>query len=269
MLSSLSLGSPARAQGEPEPPGYREIVREALSEYQAKNFPEARALFEEAHRLYPNARTLRGLGMTSFELRQYVESVDFLEQALASTVKPLEGPLRAETERLLSRARRFVGKLSLSVEPATTEVLLDGHHVDYKAGVPLLLEMGDHTLTFQAPGYVPETRSLTVRGRESETWTVTLAPVPLPEPVAAAPAPGPVVQETVDRAERVDHGERPSKPPLYKNPWLWTAVGVVVVGAAVAASVLATRAPPGVKPVTITSNTPQNGGVFTALGSRP
>ena len=27
------------------------------------------------------------------------------------------------------------------------------------------------------------------------------------------------------------------KKPLYKNPWLWTAVGVVVVGAAVGAGV--------------------------------
>jgi tetratricopeptide (TPR) repeat protein len=79
------------------------------------------------------------------------------------------------------------------------------------------------------------------------------APVspPAPAPVAApgiarvqAPAPGPqrALQAApssiaVQPLQQRDDTAR----PLYKNPWLWTAVGVVVVGGVVAGAVLATR----------------------------
>ncbi len=258
----------AQAEADTEPPGYRETVREALSEYHAKNFPEARALFEQAHQLFPNSRTLRGLGMTAFELRSYRESIGFLEQALTSQVKPLEGSLRAETERLLSRAQRFVGKLNLSLDPPNADVLVDGDRVQYKPGTALVLEIGDHSLTFQASGYLPETRSLKVRGRDSETWSVVLAPVPLPEPVVAAPPPPEIAPVAAERADFFDQrGEQPTPTPVYKNPWLWTGVGVVVVGVIVTATVLATR-DKGIAPIESSNHTP-NGGVISALGRRP
>jgi hypothetical protein len=66
----------------------------------------AREELRRAHAIFPNARTLRGLGMVEFELRSYVQSVQLLEQALAASVKPLDGKLRTDTEALLARAQR-------------------------------------------------------------------------------------------------------------------------------------------------------------------
>jgi tetratricopeptide (TPR) repeat protein len=259
---------PARAADpSAEPAAYRGVVREALAEYTAKNFPEARALFAEAHRLYPNARTLRGLGMTAFELRSYRESIAYLNEALASSVKPLDAALRAETERLLTRAERFVGKLNLAVNPASAEVLLDGNPVKNVEGTPLLLEVGEHSLEFRAEGYAPETRSLYVKGHEIETWSVVLNK--LPAPVVPAPA------EVAERAEHESAGpqyldphgndDRRSKQPLYKNPWLWTGVGAAVVAIVVTSVVLATRENE-VARAEIGDNTPARG-VFRALES--
>lgn len=267
----------ALAQSDEEPAAYRSTVREALSEYHAKNFPEARALFEEAHRLYPNARTLRGLGMTAFELRSYRESASFLKDALESQVKPLEGNLRIETERLLTRAERFVGKLTLEVTPRDASVLIDGHSVAHDPGVPVMLDVGDHNFEFQAEGYLPESRSLYVKGRENETWTVVLNKVPVAAPVAA-PAPSvPTPEETARAADDGPHGtrfveldarERRHDRPLYKNGWLWAGVAVVVVAAVVAPVVLATRSDKLSAAQVNTANTPP-GGVFSALEGQP
>lgn len=273
-FTQVSVGS-AQAQEPIEPPAYRGVVREALSEYTAKNFPEARALFAEAHRLYPNARTLRGLGMTAFELRSYRESIAYLSEALASQVKPLDGSLRAETERLLARAERFVGKLNLEVNPASAEVLLDGNLIQVAAGTPLLLEVGEHALEFRADGYTSETRSLYVKGHEVETWTVVLnkpaAPVVV---VPLVPAP----EEVAERAEEQPPGpryfspgrneDRPTKQPVYKSPWLWTGIGVAVVAIVVTSVVLATRDDKIARADISETNTPERG-VFSALEGTP
>lgn len=268
-----ALGQEARDPGEPA--AYRSTVREALSEYHAKNFPEARALFEEAHRLYPNARTLRGLGMTAFELRSYRESVSFLKGALDSQTKPLDGNLRIETERLLTRAERFVGKLTIQVTPADANVTIDGHPVVVSPDSSVVLDVGEHSFEFHAEGYLAESRTLYVKGRDAETWTVVLNKVPAP--VVAAPV-APTPEEVAREAEPEQaHGtrfvnleahERRSDRPLYKNGWLWTGVAVVVVAAVVVPVVLATRDDKLSAPQVNSDNTPP-GGVFSALEGRP
>src|SRR5688572_7254192 len=61
-----------------ENPDYKRAVEEALKEYGLGHFEEARSLFRRAHGIYPNARTLRGLGMVEFELRHYVRASQLL-----------------------------------------------------------------------------------------------------------------------------------------------------------------------------------------------
>jgi tetratricopeptide (TPR) repeat protein len=201
-----------------EPAGYTQLMDEAVSEYELRHFAEARALFARGAALYPNARAWRGLGMAEFELRDYTDALGSLEQALSSDVKRLEGPLREETEQLLERARRFVGRVVLTLEPPSTQVILDGG----PAANPrdLLLEVGDHTLELRAEGYIPERRVLKVRGGELESLRVALAR----PTVAVSLAPSPVQ-------------DAPPSRPLYKNPWLWTGVGVAVAAVAVGLAV--------------------------------
>ena len=105
---------------------YHELIGEAVREFDGGNFEEARSLFARAHRLLPNARTHRGLGYTEFELRNYGECIKQLSAALASDVKPLTEHLRQETGKVLARARRFVGRVILEVEPKPTQILTTG-----------------------------------------------------------------------------------------------------------------------------------------------
>jgi hypothetical protein len=227
LFATLSLyfrAAPGQAQAlTAEPAGYKQLMDEAVAEYELRHFAEARALFARGASLFPNARAFRGVGMAEFELRDYADSVDSLERALASDVRPLEGPLRGETEQLLERARRFVGRILFTLEPAETRVLVDNVPVTLGTQRDLRLTVGDHNLELRAEGYLAERRTLKVRGGELDSLHVALTRVDTPAlgPLVLAPAAAPVPHDTGSE-----------RRPLYKNPWLWTGVGVAVAALA-------------------------------------
>jgi hypothetical protein len=195
---------------------YSEAIDEAVSEYEAGHFPESRALFQRAHSLMPNARTLRGLGMVEFELRSYGASVRFLELALAAPVKRLDGELRSETEHLLARALAFVGHFTLALQPANATLAVDGSPAELDAHGTLVLAVGDHTLDASAPGYASEHRTLRVTGGERQPLQIAL---PAQHALTATP---------LGAARPIEHDSS-----LFSSPWLWVAIGAVVVGAGV------------------------------------
>jgi hypothetical protein len=203
------------------PPGYEQTVDLAFNEFELGNYPEARARFLEAHKLLPNARTFRALGMVEYELRNYGDAIEQLRQALDSKVRPLEGSSRGETAALLARAKGYVARISLEVNPGVATVVVDGMPMQIAPGGALLLQVGDHNLEFRAPGRLAETRRLKIKGGEEETLKVVLPPA--------------MEASTPPRAER---------KPMIKNPWLWTAVGVVVAGAAAGTAIALTRGDP-------------------------
>jgi tetratricopeptide (TPR) repeat protein len=205
-----------------EPAGYADMVSEAVREYEAHNFEEARALLTRAHGLYPNARTHRGLGLAEFELRNYGEAISHLEAALASSVKPLSSKLRADTEHMLERAKGFVARVHLDAKPSVTRVVVDGTVVELSSGQPLILQVGDHVLELNAPGFVAEKRVLSVKGGEERVLTVVLALTPQPKPTFRVGMP---------MANTSPADKKPQRH-WYKNPWLWTGVGVAIAGAA-------------------------------------
>ncbi len=159
-----------------EPTGYRELIAEALAEYQARHFEEARALFKRAHVLLPNARTMRGQGMAEFELRNYGSAVQSFEAALTSQVRPLDPVLREETEQLLERARRFVARVRLELKPGSASVVVDGVLMHVEPGAVLLLSIGNHSVEIRADAYRPTQRTLSVQGGEEQVLEVVLVP---------------------------------------------------------------------------------------------
>jgi len=233
---ALSLGcfggASVHAQTTPsgDPPlEYRPLIDEAVREYEARHFEEARSLFARAVAVQASARAYRGLGMAEFELRNYLDSADSLEKSLSTKIRPIEGELRAETERLLTRARSFLARFVVVVQPREAAVLLDGNPANLSQVGELLVPVGDHQLEFRAEGFVSERQVRKINGGEQEQLVVLLKPVPTAaQAAAAAPTDRHVSGPSLPPEER-----EPGRPPLYKNPWLWTAVGVVVVGAAV------------------------------------
>lgn len=185
LVAVLAGSAPAEAQTFPQ--SYRRLIREAVGEFDGGNWAEARALFVRAHELEPSARTLRGIGMCSFELREYEDAIRYLEEALESGERPLTRRQREETELLLVRARSFIGHFVVNTVPAEAQLLVDGAPPALNENGQIVLPLGEHTFDASLEGYRSEHREVRVRGGESLEVTLTLDL--LPPPVADALVP--------------------------------------------------------------------------------
>jgi hypothetical protein len=184
-----SSGSPARAQEDAGSSEYRALIDQALSEFGHKNWPEARVLFKRAHELNPNARTLRGMGMVSYEMRDYVNAVLQLSAALEEKRQSLTEAQRKEVEQLLARSRTFVGAYALTVQPEQATVKLDGAAPVRDGAGRMLVPFGEHTLHASAPDYLDENTKLTVQGGEQSELHVVLRKPPVAAAATRSPEP--------------------------------------------------------------------------------
>lgn len=167
LLALSLLPGPLFAQGAPSRAAqaqYRELIAKGLQEYQLGHWSEARVFFTDAHTLWPNARTFRGLGMTCYEARSYVEAIDFLEQALVNQTQPLTPKLAEEAKGILDQARRFVSEVKLELEPANATVMLDDKPLVRREHGEILVDPGEHQLDVSAPGYRSMQRTLIAQG---------------------------------------------------------------------------------------------------------
>src|SRR5262249_45209676 len=141
------------------------------------------------------ARTLRGLALTAYELRDYVESLEFAERALASSVRPLTPQMRAEVQQTRDAARRFVARVKLAVEPESAAGRVEGRVATRDGEGRLLLNPGSHALSAQAPGLESIERALEAQsGDELQLELVLRAPQPdtaQPAALVATSAPPP------------------------------------------------------------------------------
>lgn len=202
VLSGGLLAATASAQGATAPAlnsaeeaQYQASIGEAVAEFAAGHWAEARSLFTDAHRIYPNARTLRGLGMTAFELRNYVEATQMLAQSLRSQVNPLTPEQRAKTQALVSRTRSFIGVFTIEA-PEGVAIRVDGEAPAYEEAGRLMLNPGKRTLTPIYPEGTGAPRVVDVRGGEDGTVVLeafaeqagpTPAQPPVPVPLATEP----------------------------------------------------------------------------------
>ena len=234
----------AQAEAEAQSSEYRELIDQALSEFKHKNWPEARVLFRRANDLSPSARTQRGIGMVSYEMRDYVNAVTALSSALVDQRQALTDSQRKECEHLLTRSRTFVGAYALKLEPSEAEVSLDGAQLVRDTEGHVLVPFGEHTLRATAPGFQDSISKLVVQGGEQGELRVVLY---RPETERAANAAGggsveKVVQSQSStpasgaRREPVG-GQHPQRFIGHGIRYGWVALGAsAAFGAAAAAS---------------------------------
>ena len=191
VLSFMLAGSADFAQAEESSTDadarYRSALKEALAEYDASHFEEARILFRRAHDINPNARTLRSIGMASFELRDYVSAMRALSAALVETRKPLSLDQRTHAQGLLERSRMYVDIYTLKISPADARVLIDGRAPDSEPDGTVLLGFGSHNLEVSKPGFELRALVVDVHGGERKDLAVTLERNPAPGVRPGAP----------------------------------------------------------------------------------
>jgi hypothetical protein len=243
LACSLTCAVPhARAQQTapahpPESPEYRRTIDDAVTEFRAGHWEEARALFARAHELEPSARTLRGLGMTAFELRMYVQSMRELDGALRETRKPLDGGMRAAAEALIAKARGFVARVEIVPSPKEASLIVDGRHAQLDTDGRISLDAGLHVVSASADGYKPASLRFAVEGGRDQVLQLPLEPLlPL---TAAVPAIDPTrphqpATQPEPEAQPVTPPPVPSAPPPAKpSPLIGTLAWVTLGGAVV------------------------------------
>jgi hypothetical protein len=184
VFAQLSLPQSAAAQArgggsDRDAPGendeYRSVIEEALAEYNRGNWEEAAALFDRAHRLNPSARTLRGMGLTAYEARRYVDALRYLTDALSETRRPLTQAQREEVSSTLDRARRFVAHLRLKVGPAEAKVTINGRPAEPDSKGDVTTDPGLLDVEITADGYESALRRVRLTAGGQEELTVQLS----------------------------------------------------------------------------------------------
>ncbi len=176
LVLELGLVASAGAQGEDDTE-YKKLVQEALFEYKSGRWDEARALFEQAHTLNPNARTLRGIGMAAYEGRRYATAIRAFEEALEDERRPLTAEQRTEIRRWVKNAYRFVARYRVALEPAHATLQVDGNSVDLGRDGTLLLDAGRHEIVAMLDGHETVTRQAVASGGKRGKIHITLTPL--------------------------------------------------------------------------------------------
>lgn len=176
LLAMVLAPCSAHAQADDEAEAYQALIDEAVVEFRDQRFAEARALLWRAHHLSPSARTWRGIGVASFELRDYAIAHRALSAALADERRPLTEEQRAEVEALLERTRRFLGAYRPVVRPPSAELFVGGQPAELEEDGRLLLPLGTHAVTARARGYRDASQTLLVQGGEDAELVLALEP---------------------------------------------------------------------------------------------
>jgi hypothetical protein len=186
-LASLVLGASlahAQAVPPPSPPAPPDVPDSSTIEarrhfksgtklYRDGNYGGALAEFEEAYRLKPGAGSLQNVALSQKGLFRYSEAATTLEQLLAKHSSELSDGERRAVSDALTELKGLIASIKLRVQPEAARVLLDGRPLsrsDWAA--PIVLNVGEHTLTADAPGYTSERRLLRVAGGQRDVPVV-------------------------------------------------------------------------------------------------
>lgn len=233
VTSALLLSPHAAAQGDPVAQG-KARFNNAVALFREGDYRAALVEFRRAYELSHNYRVLYNIGQAEFELQDYAGALRSFQRYLAEGGPEVEADRRAAVEADIKRLSARVARLTLKVNVAGAEVLVD----DVPAGTsplkePLMVSAGRRKITVSRGDVPTFTRVLDLAGGDTTTLTVDLA---LP---AAAPAPS-----GAPLASSSSSIPAPPPPPPPSRTGFWvslTATSVLAIGATTT-GILALRA---------------------------
>jgi hypothetical protein len=228
---------------------YDKLLDRAVEAFEAQDYVRSRDLFEQAYAIRPNARVLRGLGISALHLEHFNVAKHELTEALRDQKQPLTANQRDGVKELLSWMQLNLGTLQLRLQPADAYVTLDDEPVEE---AELVLKPGGHRISARLDGFATQAHEVDIGAGQTKTLDVTLLPsarestetpaVSAAEAAAAAPvAETAATQSLLTQPGQGARDEDSSS--VLSRWWFWTAVGVVVAGG-VATAVLVTSSSP-------------------------
>lgn len=221
------------AQADDAPPTAQQLFERGVEQTKAEQWADAQASFEKSLALEARAATYLNLAIVRYRLGEYVAALTALEAFERDA--GMQEDVRKRAQWLRDKLAQQVVRFQLHIDPSDAVIEIDGQ-AQSGAGAdrPLWLTPGQHEVRASAPGYVGESMRIVATAGAATTASIELkvAVTSIPATLAEDPNPGntPMSAPPSDAA--------PPARPLWKNPWLWTAIGVVVVGGAVTAGLL-------------------------------
>ncbi len=229
LLGCFALASSRLAAQEPDvetaEQRYDRSLSRALSAHASGDHLTAETAIREAHALAPNARTLRGLGVILYAQGRYLEAVEPLEAARTHQVKPLSPELLASVDELLERVWQRIGRLTLQIEPARSQLSVDGAPPVVHGEREILLSAGDHRVRITAHGREPYQLALRTQPGSHDSLHVVLAPELAVHPEPAQSAVAALAGTGTARADR-------RWSPLLRNSLFVASAAVAAAGLA-------------------------------------
>ncbi len=215
---------------------------EALAEYAEGRWLEARALFERVYAQRPSGEVLFLMGVSSYELREYLAAVSYYRRALVETSRPLSTARRTTAQENLDRTLRFVGVITLRVSPSDAEVRITGVSATTRDGDRVEVEAGNYRVVATAAGHRDDEVAITIRAGETREVGISLRPITTPE-VVAQPDPAPLPARTTTANPVVPRADSTTSLPAEEQPSQssglgasLTAVGAVLVAGGIGSS---------------------------------
>jgi hypothetical protein len=175
---------PAPAPTDPDPAraateAARAHFKTGIKLYRDGNYPGALAEFEAAYERKPGPGSLQNVALCQKALFRYGEAADTLTRLLERHAGELSPAERTAAELARDELTGLVGSFRLRVTPPDARVTLDGQPL---SGTERLsarrVNVGEHTLVVEAPGYARAVRTFRVAGgKEDLPVDVTLEPV--------------------------------------------------------------------------------------------
>lgn len=192
VCAALSVSRAAFAQSADEREATA-VAQQGLVARREGRDADALAAFERSLSIVERASVRAQLGFAQQALGRWVDAERTLERA-SQLDDPWVRRYRATIDRSLADVRAHLGSLSISVEPAPSEVLVDGVALVSNTGAPIRVAIGTVTVTARREGYFPIERTVTIRAGETATETIVLRA----RPVETVEAPR-VIERRVER----------------------------------------------------------------------
>jgi hypothetical protein len=146
--------------------------------YRDANYKGALAEFEAAYRDKPGPGSLQNVALSLKALFRYAEAAGALRLLLSKHGEELSAPEREAMEKTVLEFEGLVGKLELQLEPAEAELSIDGRAIPREERAhAILLNVGEHTLLAEAPGFARHTQVVRVASQQELRVALRLKPV--------------------------------------------------------------------------------------------
>jgi hypothetical protein len=226
---TITVATGQTAQVSPDQ-GAQQAFRAGVDAARQERWEEARVLFEKAYALSPRPVVLINLGGAQARTGRLTDAAKSYRRILAHPASPETASIRKAAAEVLPALEARIPRIRLRPTGLTPSdvIEIDGQTVPIEAmgggGHPL--DPGEHTLVVHQAGTERARVLFTLVERE-----LRLIALPVPA-LGARPPPAPPLTMALPDSDVPGAPESTATRAWWRSPWTWTAVAVVVVGAA-------------------------------------